>query len=219
NSNHSLSFGISKEGGKMSRALLLILILNLCIIFQGCAVLEIVERIDGSTEEEIRRIRIPKHEVWNEVDKYKAENTNLRGQIDALMAENEKITDKSERRISALIGQNKALNRQLNESREENEKHKATHTEVRNVPDTPQEMAYSLQVGAFSSKQFAESRKAILIEMGYKARLVQISDRTGKVWNTVRIGDYAGREDALEAAAAFSEREKMAIAVLPFGSF
>ncbi len=63
----------------MFRAYSIILILPLCFIFQGCAALEY---FDGSSKEEIKRFKMSKDEMWNEMEKLKAENADLQGQID-----------------------------------------------------------------------------------------------------------------------------------------
>lgn len=222
----------------MFRTLLLIFILSFGMISQSCAVLAILEKIDGSSEEEVRRIRMPKAEVWNEVDKYKAENIKLNGQLNALIEEKQKIKDEHESKISRVKGQNRALNQQIGKLRDESQilakkiskssdmppstelKKKKTPRVIDNSTfDASQNLTYSLQVGAFLSARYAEDRKAKLIKMGYEARLMLISDKSERIWNTVRISEYDSRKEALEAAVAFSENEQMEVAVVPFSSF
>lgn len=140
----------------------------------------------------------------------------------------QKLNDGLSRKISSLQGELTALKESVRkidsliaekpwqDNPIESSKRKTTRIKEKDATDASQAILYySLQVGAFQSKQYAEDRKAMLIRKGYAPRLVQISDGTGKVWNVVRIADYIDRNEALKAAAVFSEKERMEIVVLP----
>jgi len=78
-------------------------------------------------------------------------------------------------------------------------------------------MTFSVQVGAFLNFNYAEQLVVQLKAKGYLARILQINDSKGRLWHTVRIGDYTTREEAHAKAEAFSAFEKMQTAVVPFG--
>ena len=103
----------------MSRAYLIIVILHLALIFQGCAPLEY---LDGSSEEETRKFKMTKDEMWNEIEKLKAENADLQGQINSLSEENQRIRDENESNMASMRDQNEVLNEQVNRLKEENQR-------------------------------------------------------------------------------------------------
>jgi len=84
-------------------------------------------------------------------------------------------------------------------------------------PELSSKMMHSVQVGAFRNFNYAEKLVVQLKAKGYPARIFQINDSKGKLWHTVRIGDYATSEEAKIKAKEFSASEKMQTAVRPFG--
>jgi len=80
-------------------------------------------------------------------------------------------------------------------------------------------MTYSVQVGAFRSVQLAEKLVERLTAKGYSARVVPVTDRRGRRWYTVRIGDHPSREAAQKQADSFTAQEKMETAVRPYNAF
>jgi len=84
-------------------------------------------------------------------------------------------------------------------------------------PELSSKMTYSVQVGAFRNLNYAEELVVQLKAKGYPAQIFQINDSKGRLWHTVRIGDYPTSEEAQAQAEAFSASEKMQTAVRPFG--
>jgi type II secretory pathway predicted ATPase ExeA len=76
-------------------------------------------------------------------------------------------------------------------------------------------MTHSVKVGAFLIKENAERIARILKKKGYNASIVRLTNSKGKVWHTVRIGDYPSREIAKQHADAFSAKEQRESAVVP----
>ncbi len=75
--------------------------------------------------------------------------------------------------------------------------------------------AFSIQIGAFASKERADRLVSMMKDKGYAARLRSLTDWKKNVLHTVRIGEYTDRDEAKEKAAAFTEREKMPTTVRP----
>ena len=88
---------------------------------------------------------------------------------------------------------------------------------ISNQPDLSPKMTHSIQVGAFRNLKYAEKMVTQLEAKGYPAQIFQINDSKGRLWHTVRIGDYATLEEAQAKAEAFSVLESMQTAVRPFG--
>jgi hypothetical protein len=91
---------------RMLRVRLIIPRLQLAFIFQACAALEY---FDGSSREEMKRLKIGKNEVWNELDKLKIENADLQKKINILRKENQEIRAKSENKIARMTDEAKLL--------------------------------------------------------------------------------------------------------------
>ncbi len=77
----------------MLRAYLIILILQLGLIFHGCAA---SKHLDVSSEEEIKKSKMTKDEMWNEMKRLKIENANLQMGIRIVREENQRIRDENQ---------------------------------------------------------------------------------------------------------------------------
>ncbi len=95
---------------KMSRIYVIILVVCLCFVFQGCAALEY---LDGSSEEERQRFRMTKEEISEE-------NAILEEQISVLRAENQRIRDQKEN-TAGMRDNEQHTNEQVKKLREENQ--------------------------------------------------------------------------------------------------
>ncbi|MEE8525748.1 MAG: SPOR domain-containing protein [Thermoanaerobaculia bacterium] len=69
------------------------------------------------------------------------------------------------------------------------------------------ESIYELQLGLFSVKENATGLVADLKQRGYPAYVVEVTNSTGRVFHTVRLGPYATRQEARGAAAEYHDRE------------
>ena len=79
--------------------------------------------------------------------------------------------------------------------------------------------SYSIQVGAFLHKDNAIKMVVILRREGYSANIVNFNDAKGRVWYTVRIGEYASLRVANKHAKDFSSKQKLDSIVRPIGRF
>jgi cell division septation protein DedD len=82
------------------------------------------------------------------------------------------------------------------------------------TPDGP--ARYSLQIGAFREAKNSEKTIQELQSKGYEPYVIEQKGRS--VLQTVRVGRYSGRAEALRAAADFRRREGMEAIVRPLGS-
>jgi len=76
-------------------------------------------------------------------------------------------------------------------------------------PEPAETGPYSVQVGAFRSKENSDAVVRDLESRGYDPFVVPMTTRRRSVLHTVRIGRYTTREEALQAAADLREREKL----------
>lgn len=84
-----------------------------------------------------------------------------------------------------------------------------------NHDNTASGLSFSVQVGAFLSRSNADKLASMLIEKGYTARMVPMSDYSNRPWYTVRLGSYSTFQEAKDEAMAFSVKEKIAATVRP----
>jgi type II secretory pathway predicted ATPase ExeA/cell division septation protein DedD len=85
------------------------------------------------------------------------------------------------------------------------------------LPELSSKMTYSVQAGAFRNLNYAEDLVMQLKAKGYPAEIFEKKDSKGRLWHTVRIGDYVTLGEAKAKADKFSALEKMQTAVRPFG--
>jgi len=85
--------------------------------------------------------------------------------------------------------------------------------------DSSAESTYSIQVGAFLVAMNAQQRANQLKRKGYAPRIMAVTDPQGRIWFTVRIGNFPTLEQAQKQADAFTAREKKASAVRPYNLY
>ena len=79
--------------------------------------------------------------------------------------------------------------------------------------------AYSIQVGAFLKKDNAMKMAGTLEKKGYSASVVKFNDKKGRIWHTVRIGEYGSQIVAEKHARDFSSKQGLDSIVRPIGRF
>jgi type II secretory pathway predicted ATPase ExeA/cell division septation protein DedD len=79
--------------------------------------------------------------------------------------------------------------------------------------------AYAIQVGAFLNKDNAMKMASILEKKGYSASVVKFNDKKGRIWHTVRIGEYGSQIAAEKHARDFSSKQGLDSIVRPTGRF
>ena len=78
--------------------------------------------------------------------------------------------------------------------------------------------SYAVQVGAYWEEADARRFASELSGKGYATTIFAGRDAQARVWYAVRIGAYASRREASEAAGNFTAQEKIKAAVRPAGS-
>lgn len=78
--------------------------------------------------------------------------------------------------------------------------------------------AFSVQLGAFASESDAHELARQLQKKGYAAVILAVRDDKSRWWHVVRIGAYANKTEAAQAASSIAGREKITAVVRPFGS-
>jgi type II secretory pathway predicted ATPase ExeA len=103
-----------------------------------------------------------------------------------------------------------------------------TPSQIQNTPteekngisgDESRQISYSIQVGAYLILKNAQDKISELNEKGYSARIVNFEDSEGRVWHTVRIGNYASRKLAQDDVKILSGRDEIEAVVLPSDKF
>jgi len=96
----------------------------------------------------------------------------------------------------------------------------ADQGQMAGVPDAyaSSQLGFSVQVGAFLSRNNAERLTALLIDKGYSASILPMLDCINRPWYTVRIGSYSSLPEARERAITFTEKEQMMATVRPVDS-
>ncbi len=86
-------------------------------------------------------------------------------------------------------------------------------------PTSNQKMTHSVQVGAFRRIVNAVDLIDQLAVRGYSAQIVEIPDKKGRIWFTVRIGDHPTLESAEVQAREFMEEENMKTFIRPYEAY
>jgi len=78
--------------------------------------------LDGSSEEETKKFKMTKEEMWNEKERLKIKNLKLQRQIGILEKEDQRISDENENQMARMRDQNAVLNEQIDKLKEENQR-------------------------------------------------------------------------------------------------
>jgi cell division protein FtsN len=75
--------------------------------------------------------------------------------------------------------------------------------------DVEQSAPFTIQVGAYLTKTYAERTVSQLVEKGYDAYLFQRTDKKQRLWYIVRFGHFQDRVAASQVLATFKDQEHM----------
>jgi len=183
--------------------------MQLGFFIHGCTTLE---HIDSSSKEELKKFKMSKYEMIYEMEKVKADNVNLQRQIDvlnALVKENQRISEEKESTIAGLRGENE---NEVVRLREENE---LLREQIKNVTKENQKVKYEnkslvkiltrqkstllsqsnalkkyiqklkIKVLSRDSKNYAEKMAKRLNEIGYDIKSVSYAPQSKFSRNTV----------------------------------
>ena len=175
----------------MFRTYIIIFIVHLCFMFQGCAT---SEHLEGSSREEAKKFKMTKEEMWNEMERLKIKNLKLQRQIGILEKENQRIRDENESKMPMTRDQNALLNEQMDKLRDENQR-------IRDENQVLAEKLTNLQLKdeTLSSKPYEPEKEGYEIESMYvQKRSVRVRSGPGVDYRVVgarRLGDKVFTKD------------------------
>lgn len=76
------------------------------------------------------------------------------------------------------------------------------------VPEVLQRQHFTIQVGAFREKGYAQQTKKQLQEKGYDTYIYETADTHMRNWYFVRFGKFDNREEAIMTVAEFKQNQK-----------
>ncbi len=85
-------------------------------------------------------------------------------------------------------------------------------------PKSDTKAPFSLQVGAYLTKEYADDQMAELRNRGYDSFIFKTTDKKQRTWYTVRFGHFESREKATLSLSKFKEKEKMTAIIALSGS-
>ena len=75
--------------------------------------------------------------------------------------------------------------------------------------DAEQSSSFTIQVGAYLTKTYADQTVSQLIEKGYDAYIFQRTDKKQRLWYLVRFGHFQDRVAASQVLTTFKDQERM----------
>ncbi len=69
--------------------------------------------------------------------------------------------------------------------------------------------SYTIQVGAYRTKEYADNKLVQLKKRGYDPFVFQTTDSKQRSWYTVRFGRFESRDEAVVSLSEFKQKEKM----------
>jgi cell division protein FtsB len=162
----------------------------------------VFEYFDGSSKKEIKKIKMTKDEMWDEMEKLKTENQRLRTQINILKKDNQRMRGETENKTEVTKDQNVLLNEQLNKLTKENQRLTAENralsekiTSLQSKYGTPLSKSYELKkdkpklmIKVLSGDGDLNSAKKMakkLRNMGYEIESIHLAPRSDFTRNIV----------------------------------
>lgn len=68
---------------------------------------------------------------------------------------------------------------------------------------------FTIQVGAFLTKTYADDKIAVLSQKGYEPYIFEVTDAKKRSWYAVRFGHFETRDQAAQSLSEFKTKEKM----------
>jgi len=170
----------------MLRTYLIIAFALLGLVLEGCTAME---KLDGSTEEELKLFRMNKKQIWNELQRCRNENRKLQNQVSRVTQESQRTTD-LQQQIRELENENKRLTSEKTELEDKLLALQVKEREPeRGLPGREQKKeVHKLKIKVLSgdgkissAKQMAEK----LTKMGYRVRSVDFAARSNFGQTTV----------------------------------
>lgn len=75
-------------------------------------------------------------------------------------------------------------------------------------PKPPADSQFTIQVGAYRNKNYAEKAMALLSRKGYEAYIFENTDSKSRSWYMVRFGHFPTRQAAQWALSAYQDKEQ-----------
>jgi cell division septation protein DedD len=75
-------------------------------------------------------------------------------------------------------------------------------------PKQSADAQFTIQVGAYRNKNYAEDAMALLSRKGYEAYIFEDTDAKSRTWHMVRFGHYPTRQAARWALDAYQDKER-----------
>ena len=73
---------------------------------------------------------------------------------------------------------------------------------------------FTVQVGGYLTKAYADAKLEKLKELGYPADIVEVTDEKQQLWHLVCFGRFRAFAEAVDAMDAFKTKEKMPAVVI-----
>jgi hypothetical protein len=189
---------------KMCRPYFIIVILNICFILQGCATLEY---LDGSSKKEIKKYKMSKDEIWNEMEKLKIENLLLQGETITLKGKTISIKDENENELAQMREKNECLNEQINKLKEEN---KRVRDENQLFNEKMNKLQPTYKILSFKSYELEKDRGKLRIKVlsgdGDLSSSKKMTKKLRNMGYKITLAGYAPRSNFLRNTVYFSPK-------------
>jgi len=87
--------------------------------FHGCTTLEY---LDGSSEEDVKKFKMSKGEMSDELKKLQVENEKLQRQIESTKELNQQLRDENEKKLAHVSEQNRSLNQEVDRLKQDHQR-------------------------------------------------------------------------------------------------
>lgn len=89
------------------------------VFSHGCTTLEY---LDGSSEEEVKKFKMSKSEMYDELKKLQVENEKLQEQIESTKELNRQLRDENEKKLAHVSEQNRSLNQEIDRLKQDHQR-------------------------------------------------------------------------------------------------
>ncbi len=159
----------------------------------GCATLEY---LDGSSQEDVKKFKMSKSEMYDELQKLQAENETLRQQMASAEELNRQLREENEKKLAHVSEQNRSLNQEIDRLKQDQQSISQQNEALKNKPaGVPAQTETATAAPATVSKGAKGLKIKVLYGNADPQSAAKMAQRLKNMGHDIQVVDQAPRSN------------------------
>lgn len=177
----------------MFRTYAFIFIMVIGAFLHGCATLEY---LDGSSQEDVKKFKMNKSEMYDELQKLQAENETLRRQMASAEELNRQLREENEKKLAHVSEQNRSLNQEVDRLKQDQQRISQENEALKNKPaGVPAQTETAPAAPATVSKNAKGLKIKVLYGNADPQSAAKMAQRLKNMGHDIQVVDQAPRSN------------------------